>query len=94
MKTCNDPANDNAGNFNDPWAVSFGDTKFVVFDSSNASKTAYSPAAFQPYTSELAEAAALAPASLLNIWAVHHPVLGYSAANPPTHRQRRVCSRS
>jgi hypothetical protein len=84
VKTCNDPANDNSGNFNDPWAVSFGDTQFVVFDSANAAKTAYSPAAFQPYTSELAEAAALAPASLLNIWAVHHPVLGYSAANPPT----------
>ncbi len=84
VKTCNDPANDNSGNFNDPWAVSFGDTQFVVFDSANASKTAYSPAAFQPYTSELAEAASLATPSLLNIWAVHHPVLGYSAANPPT----------
>ena len=34
-------ANDNAGNFNDPWAVSFGDTQFIAFDSSNASKTAY-----------------------------------------------------
>ena len=84
VKTCNDPANDNSGNYNDPWAVSFGDTNFVVFDSANASKTAYSPAAFQPYTAELASAASLAPASLLNIWAVHHPVLGYSAANPPT----------
>ncbi|HVT10162.1 MAG TPA: metallophosphoesterase [Polyangia bacterium] len=84
VKTCNDPANDNAGNFNDPWAVSFGDTQFVVFDSANASKTAYSPAAFQPYTSELASAAGLATPTFLNIWAVHHPVLGYSAANPPT----------
>jgi hypothetical protein len=84
LKTCNDPANDNTGNFNDPWAVSFGDTQFVVFDSANASKTAYSPAAFQPYTTELTEASVLATPSLLNIWAVHHPVLGYSAANPPT----------
>ena len=84
VKTCNDPANDNTGNYNDPWAVSFGDTNFVVFDSANVSKTAYSPTNFQPYTSELAEAAALAPANLLNIWAVHHPVLGYSAGNPPT----------
>jgi len=84
VKTCNDPANDNTGNYNDPWAVSFGDTQFVVFDSANTSKTAYSPAAFQPYTSELAEAASLATPTLLNIWAVHHPVLGYSAANPPT----------
>ncbi len=84
VKTCNDPANDNTGNYNDPWAVSFGDTQFVVFDSANASKSAYSPAAFQPYTSELAEAATLATPNLLNIWAVHHPVLGYSAASPPT----------
>ncbi len=84
VKTCNNPANDNAGNFNDPWAVSFGDTSFVVFDSSNVQKTAYNPPAFQPYTSELAEAAGLAPANLFNIWAVHHPVLGYTAANPPT----------
>jgi hypothetical protein len=84
VKTCDNAANDSAGNFNDPWAVSFGDTQFVAFDSSNAAKTAYVPAAFQPYTSELAEAAALAPASLLNIFAVHHPVLGYTAANPPT----------
>jgi hypothetical protein len=87
VKTCDNPSFDatpTGGNFNDPWAVSFGDTQFVIFDSSNVSKSAYSPAAFQPYTTELAEAAALAPASLLNIWAVHHPVLGYTAANPPT----------
>jgi hypothetical protein len=83
VKTCNDPANDNAGNYNDPWSVSFGDTQFVVFDSSNASKSAYNPPAQQPYTSELSEAAALATPSFFNIWAVHHPILGYSAANPP-----------
>jgi Calcineurin-like phosphoesterase len=84
VKTCNDTANDNTGNFNDPWAVSFGDSQFIVFDSSNATKTAYVPPAFPPYTTELAEAAALATPSLLNMFAVHHPVLGYSAANPPT----------
>lgn len=84
VKTCNDPANDNSGNYNDPWAVSFGDTQFITFDSANASKTAYSPAAFMPYTSELASAAALATTNFFNIWAVHHPVLGYAAGNPPT----------
>jgi hypothetical protein len=84
VKTCDDPANDTAANFNDPWAVSIGDTRFVAFDSSNASKTAYSPPAFQPYTNELAEAAALSTDDMLNIFAVHHPVLGYTAANPPT----------
>jgi hypothetical protein len=84
VKTCDIPADDTSGNFNDPWAVSFGDTQFVVFDSSNVQKTAYSPANFQPYTNELAEAAGLATSNLFNIWAVHHPVLGYTAANPPT----------
>jgi hypothetical protein len=84
VKTCDDPANDNTGNFNDPWAVSFGDTRFVVFDSANASKSAYSPPAQEPYTTELGEAATLSGADMLNIFAVHHPVLGYSAANPPT----------
>jgi hypothetical protein len=83
VKTCNDPANDNVGNYNDPWAVSFGDTQFVVFDSSNAPKAAFSPPAFQPYTNELAATATLSTANLLNIFAVHHPVLGYSAGSPP-----------
>jgi hypothetical protein len=84
VKTCDNPASDTTGNFNDPWAVSFGDTQFIAFDSSSVSKTAYSPAAFQPYTTELSEAASLSSGNLLNIFAVHHPVLGYSAANPPT----------
>jgi len=84
VKTCNDPANDNTGNFNDPWAVSFGDTQFIAFDSSNVSKTAYTPATFEPYTDELLGAKTLSTPGFLNIFAVHHPVLGYSAANPPT----------
>jgi hypothetical protein len=83
-KTCNASANDAAGNFNDPWAVSIGDTNFVLFDSSNTSKTAYaSAAAAGLYPAELTAAAALEPASMLNIFAVHHPVLGYSAGSPP-----------
>jgi hypothetical protein len=84
VRTCNDPANDTTptgGNYNDPWAVSFGDTSFIVFDSANVQKAAYSPANFEPYTTELGKAATLAStnANLFNIWAVHHPVLGYSA---------------
>jgi hypothetical protein len=84
VKTCNDPTNDTAGNFNDPWAVSVGDTRFVAFDSSNAAKTAYNPTNQEPFTTELTEAASLSTGDMLNIFAVHHPVLGYSAANPPT----------
>ncbi|HEY7372526.1 MAG TPA: metallophosphoesterase [Polyangia bacterium] len=84
VKTCNDAANDNVGNFNDPWAVSFGDTQFVVFDSSNSPKAAFNPPAQQPYTAELTAAAALSTPNFLNIFAVHHPILGYTAGNPPT----------
>ena len=84
VKTCDNAANDNTGNFNDPWAVSFGDTQFIAFDSSNVSKSAYSPAAFEPYTDELLGAKTLSSPSFLNIFAVHHPVLGYSAGSPPT----------
>ncbi len=85
VKTCDNPTYDSTGNYNDPWAVSFGDTQFIVFDSSNTSKSAYAPAAFMPYTTELSEAASLASnANLLSMFAVHHPVLGYSAGSPPT----------
>jgi hypothetical protein len=84
VKSCDDPANDTVGNYNDPWAVSFGDTQFVVFDSANAPKAVFNPANFQPYTAELAATATLSTPSFLNIFAVHHPVLGYSAGNPPT----------
>jgi hypothetical protein len=92
-KTCDNPTFDNngttstdytfAGNYTNPWAVSFGDTQFVTFDSSNTPKTTLA-AGFEPYTDELNAAAALATPSFLNIWTVHHPILGYTAANPPT----------
>ncbi|HXJ23255.1 MAG TPA: metallophosphoesterase [Polyangia bacterium] len=82
VKTCNDSTNDNSGNYNDPLAVSFGDTRFVVFDSSNIAKNAYSPPNFEPYTTELVtNAASLATPDMLNIWTNHHPILGYTV-NP------------
>jgi hypothetical protein len=84
VKSCDDPANDSIGNYNDPWAVSFGDTQFVVFDSSNAPKAVFNPPTFQPYTAELAATVGLSTSNFFNIFAVHHPVLGYTAGNPPT----------
>ena len=60
VKTCNDPANDNVGNYNDPWAVSFGDTQFVVVRLvERPEDRLLDPPAFQPYTAELAAAATL-----------------------------------
>jgi hypothetical protein len=83
-KTCNDASNDGTGNFNAPWAVPFGDTNVVAFDSANASKNPYASAtAAAPYVAQMTSAAALEPSSMLNIFAVHHPILGYSAGSPP-----------
>jgi hypothetical protein len=83
-RTCNTATNDAAGNVSDPFAVSIGDTNFVVFDSSNTKNAFASAAAAAPYPAELTAAAMLEPANMLNIFAVHHPILAYSAANPPT----------
>jgi hypothetical protein len=91
-KSCNDPANDDAGNYNDPWAVTFGDTQVVAFDSANTSKSAYSPSTkpadvvpFNNYTAELATAGTFtANTGLLSIFAVHHPILGFTPGSPAT----------
>ncbi|HVW27414.1 MAG TPA: metallophosphoesterase [Polyangiaceae bacterium] len=91
-KSCNDPANDDAGNYNAPFAVPFDDTQFVVFDSANVSKSALSPQTkpadvvpFNNYQSELQTAATFtANSSLLSIFAVHHPLLGYTPGTPVT----------
>ncbi|HVZ74402.1 MAG TPA: metallophosphoesterase [Polyangia bacterium] len=91
-KNCNDPANDDLGNYNDPWAVTFGDTQVIAFDSANTSKSAYAPATkpadvtpFNNYTTELGEAQVFSQnASFLSIFAVHHPILGYTPGSPLT----------
>ena len=91
-KSCNDPANDNAGNYNDPFAVPFDDSQFIVFDSSNVTKSALSPSTkpadvlpFNNYQQELEEAATFsANTDLLSIFAVHHPLLGFTPGSPAT----------
>lgn len=91
-KSCNDAANDNSGNYNDPWAVTFGDTQIVAFDSANTAKSAYSPATkpadavpFNNYTNELNAASVFTSnADFLSIFAVHHPILGFTPGSPAT----------
>jgi hypothetical protein len=86
--SCNDPANDNIANYNDPYAVPVGtDTQFIVFDTSRAGKNALNPAVaadapiFNTYQAELQQVAALASnPSIFSIWANHHPLLGYTPA--------------
>jgi hypothetical protein len=92
-KSCNDPTNDNAGNYNTPYAVSLGpDAQVIVFDSSNVGAAALSPMTkpadvlmFNNYQSELQTVAGLATANLFNIFTNHHPLLAYTSvagANP------------
>jgi hypothetical protein len=91
-RSCNDPANDNTAAYNDPYAVRFGDTQFVVFDSSNVGKNPYAPATkpadvlpFNTYTTELAQVGTLAnDPTVLSIFTNHHPLLAYTAGSPPT----------
>jgi hypothetical protein len=89
-KSCDVAANDNMGNYNSPWAVTVdGDTQFIAFDSANTGKAYYT---FPPnqiakdvvpvnnFTAELATAAGFSSnMNFFSIFAVHHPVLGYSA---------------
>jgi hypothetical protein len=86
-KSCDDPANDDSGNYNDPWAITVdSDTQFIAFDSANTSKSAYAPATkpadvvpFNNYTAELTAAGVFsANTSFLSIFAVHHPILGFT----------------
>jgi hypothetical protein len=85
-KNCNDPANDNVGNYNDPWALNLADTQFIAFDSSNAAKSAYAASSlpFMNYQAELMSAASLVNPGLLSIMAVHHPILGYTPGSTVT----------
>jgi hypothetical protein len=83
LRSCNDPANDTAANYSDPYAVPIGDrTRIIVFDSSKApaAPLASSNPAFAKYHYELMEAATLAADNPegLNIWANHHPLLAFS----------------
>src|SRR5262249_30324922 len=73
-KNCNDAANDDIGNYNDPWAVNLPDTQIIAFDSANTPKSALasSSVGFMKYQAELMSAQSLVNPSLLSIFAVHH----------------------
>ncbi len=83
---CNDPANDDIGNYSEPYAVPFGsraDTQFLVFDSSWVGVTPLAPTdlMYRNYRAELTSLFGLAARTPHNFFVAHHPVLGF-AANP------------
>lgn len=82
-RSCNTPANDDAGNYSDPYAVSLGrGSQVIVFDSSKAGKTALktTDAQFAFYQKQFQAVAALAAkAGMTNtVFTNHHPILAFA----------------
>jgi len=89
--SCDDPANDNTGNYSAPYGVMVGtDTQFIVFDSANAGAAALPTTdpqfiAYQPQFQAVAQIAN--KAGVASIFVNHHPILAYTpvaGANPTT----------
>jgi hypothetical protein len=91
-RSCEDPAQDERGEFSEPYAVALSaDTQLIVFDSSFAAglpKAADSVVGAR-YTAQLRRVSELAAAKPHNFFLNHHPVLGFagsaSGAAKPGH---------
>jgi len=82
-RSCDDPANDAAGNYADPYAVSLGGgSQVIVFDSAKAGKTALATndPQFIAYQKQFQTVATLAakPGMTTTIFTNHHPILGFA----------------
>lgn len=83
---CNDPANDDIGNYSDAYAVPLpghADTQFLVFDSSFVGVVPLKPdeLMYRNYRAEFTDLFARAARTPHNFFLSHHPVLGF-ASNP------------
>ena len=83
---CNDPADDNFGDFSEPYAVPLGtgaDTHLIVFDSSRVGITPLPPDGpmYKTYHAQFVRAFALGARRANTFFMVHHPVLAF-APNP------------
>ncbi|MGF6528612.1 metallophosphoesterase [Variovorax sp. PvP013] len=80
--SCDSPANDNAANFSDPYAVPLGDdTQIVIFDSAKAGTAAFGASDFKfpIYQAQFRQVAALvADAAKTSLFANHHPILAFA----------------
>jgi hypothetical protein len=94
-RSCNDPAQDDQGNYSDHYAVSLGGgSQIIVFDTTGAKRPALKPTdkRFQVYQRQFRTVAELAakPGMTTTIFANHHPILAFQpipggtplAANP------------
>jgi hypothetical protein len=81
-RDCNDPSNDNTGDYSDPYAVPFGGgLQLIVYDSSDTpfGAVAAGSVAEAKYRDTYAKIAALTAKAPHNILADHHPILGFAA---------------
>lgn len=91
LRTCNDPAADETGDFSAPYAVPLGvdaDTQFLVFDSAATGTQPLAPtdAAYRHYRAQFEQVFALGARRPHAFFLVHHPVLGFAAnARDPRH---------
>ena len=83
MRSCNDPANDDSGNYADPYAVALGTgSQVIVFDSAKAGKVALATndPQFIAYQKQFQAVTALAnkPGMTTTMFTNHHPILGFA----------------
>lgn len=89
VRSCNDPANDSAGDFSAPRAVALTpETQLIVFDSAKAAGVAYAPTQtdFQTYQAQFRLVDDLVQQTAHNFFLSHHPVLALApgrAGQPP-----------
>jgi Calcineurin-like phosphoesterase len=100
-RSCNDPKNDDIGNYSSPFAVSLGKAaQFIVFDSANIpSKNLDADSfAYKTYAKQIQQADQIASQKSFNIFANHHPisivvpVKGKSGQNELILRQNSLTS--
>ncbi|KXS33351.1 MAG: Uncharacterized protein AWT59_0513 [Candidatus Gallionella acididurans] len=83
---CNDPANDQTGDYSDPYAVPLGsDTQLIVLDTSNTPGSAIPPGDIRriKYRNLYRQLEILSRQAAYNIVANHHPLLGFATEQGP-----------
>lgn len=83
-RDCNDPADDDTGDYSDPYAVPIGDgAQFIVMDSSKTTAKPIKPDshAAAAYRDAFAKYEALAAQQPYSIMVEHHPILAPSASD-------------
>ncbi len=83
---CNDPANDQTGDYSDPYAVPLdSDTQLIVLDTSNTPGSAIPPGDIRriKYRNLYRQLEKLSRQAAYNIVANHHPLLGFATEQDP-----------